>query len=228
LTVGLVYEYPWGDFRIAFSPFNSKAAYEWTYNWNKSSETDGLVDPSEGPQPGLYQKLEIVDRRLDHRFFMGALQELYWRVSLQKDESRFPVREVRKAVRLRLIKWKELEKKPKVVAYLQEAPYEELVQTMHQIISGERTEFFTAKEYAAFPYRLTGELDKDFKGQCIITGFHGCRVATINEKTEAAQELFHRLKIKLPIEKNSGPGIRISPVPGPLLDRIAEEQTNNQ
>lgn len=227
LTVGLVYQYPWGELEIAFSPFYSKSAYEWTYRWYKSSETDGLIDTAEVPRLTLQEELKAVDQCLDQGDYRLALQKLYWKVSGPADVAdvgRLPSKEVRDAVRARLIRWKELEKKPEVVAYLRAACYAELVEAMWQIISCQRTDFFTAKEYAAFPYVLTGQFDKDFHGQCEISGFRGYRVSVINEKTEAAQKLFDLLKIRLPIEKYAGAGMKISPLPGPLLDRIAEEQ----
>ncbi len=162
LTVSLVYEYPWGEFAIAFSPFYSKSAYEWTCRWFKSSEADGLLDPSAGPKPTLQERLKVVDQFLDQDNYKGALQQLYWKVNGQVPADRFPSREVRDAVRARLIRWKELENKPGVVAYIRAAAYAELVETMEQIIFRQRTDFFTAKEYAAFPYLLTGNMDKEF------------------------------------------------------------------
>lgn len=220
----LTYEYPWGEIGFSFSPFNSKAADSITYYWAKSSECDGLVDPLEGPQPSLEDRLKDIDAWYTKGEKDWAFKELYYRIAshLPQEENRAKRREY---VRERLIRWKENEMKPEVVAYLKIAPGRELEESMKNIIFRTRADFFTIDEYKKYPYFLNGNMDENFNGQCLLIGFNGELIATIKEKTEAAQKFFDLHKVKLPFNAQllKGP-LYISPLNGPLIDQIEDEQ----
>jgi len=225
LVSALTYEYPWGEVDFAFSPFNSKSADQITYRWAKSSECDGLVDPFEGPQPSLEDKLKDIDDWYSKGEKKRAFKMLYWKVAnLVPGVSTTEARQRREAVRERLVRWKENEMKPEVVAYLKVAPYKELAESMSQIIFCTRAEFFTLKEYKKFPYRLRGEMDESLNGHSCVEGFKGCRIIAIEEKTEAAKRFFSLYKVKLPFKVYVDNAIYISPLNGTLIDQIEEEQ----
>lgn len=225
LVSALTYEYPWGEVDFAFSPFNSKSADQITYRWAKSSECDGLVDPFEGPQPSLEDKLKDIDDWYSKGEKKRAFKMLYWKVAnLVPGVSTTETRQRREAVRERLIKWKENEMKPEIVAYLKVAPYKELEESMRQIIFCTRAEFFTLKEYKKFPYRFRGEMDESLNGHSCVEGFKGCRIIAIEEKTEAARRFFSLYKVKLPFKVYVDNAIYISPLNGTLIDQIEEEQ----
>ena len=225
LVSSLTYEYPWGEVEISFSPFEAKAAQSITYRWAKSSECDGLVDPSAEPQPSLDEKLKDIDDWYSKGEKKYAFQQLYWKIAnLVPGLSTTEARQRREAVRERLIKWKENEMKPEIVAYLKVAPYKELAESMSQIIFCTRAEFFTLKEYKKFPYRFRGEMDESLNGHSCVEGFKGCRIIAIEEKTEAARRFFNQYKVKLPFKIYVDNPIYISPLNGPLIDQIEEEQ----
>jgi hypothetical protein len=225
LTNSLIYEYPWGELEIAFSPFKSKSAYEWHFSWFKSSECDGLKAPFQEPQPTFEERLKNIDKLLDQRNYHQTFMEIYRAISTITSLDRFPHKIERDAIRSRLIRLKELERKPEIVAYLKVAPFSELLPMSNMIMCGpRRSDFFTTKEYAAQKYLLTGKLDKNFNGQCDIIGFKGERIAVINEKTKSAQKLFSSLEVKLPLDFTGKPGLEIHRLPGALLDQIGEEQ----
>lgn len=225
LTVGLTYEYPWGEVQFSFSPFGNKAVYEIDYRWAKSSECDGLQDPEDKPKLSLDEKLKEIDKwyALGERKY--AFQELYWQVGKWSsfEHSSERLRYIT-ALRNRLISWRGVENKPEVVAYLKIAPAQEIIETMWQIISKQRLDFFTAKEHAKFPYPIYGELDHDFNGQLVIDGFAGERIISIEEKTEAGKQFVNSQKMKLPFKGYRDGTLTISPLPGPLIDQIADEQ----
>lgn len=225
LTNSLIYEYPWGELEIAFSPFQSKSAYEWTFRWFKSSECDGMKDPFLEPQPSFEEQMQLIDRLLEKREFQQVLGKIEKAAGTATLLDRFPPQIERDAIRNRLIKLKELQNQPEIVAYLRIAPFKELVTMSHLILCGpRRSDFFTANEYADQKYLLLGKLDKEFNGHCEIIGFGGERIAEINEKTEAAQKLFTSFKVELPFDFTGKPGLEIHHLPGALLDQIAEEQ----
>jgi hypothetical protein len=220
----LTYEYPWGEIGFSFSPFGSKAAESITYYWAKSSECDGLVDPREGPQPSLEDRLKEIDAWYSKGEKDWAFKELYYTIAghLPQEENTAKRREY---VRERLIRWKENEMKPEVVAYLKIAPGRELEESMKDIIFCTRADFFTIDEYKKYPYFLNGNMDENFNGQCVLIGFNGELIATIKEKTEAAQKFFDLHKVKLPFNAQLLKGPRyISPLNGPLIDQIEDEQ----
>jgi hypothetical protein len=219
----LTYEYPWGEVGFSFSPFGSKAAESITYYWAKSSECDGLIDPREGPQPSLEDRLKDIDAWYTKGEKDWAFKQLYGWIArhLPREESTVMRRE---AVRERLIKWKENEMQPEVVAYLKVAPGNELEESMKDIIFGFRTDFFTINEYKKYPYRLAGNMDESLNGQCLLVGFKGELIAAIKEKTEAAKRFFDLYKVKLPFNTDSDGPIYISPLNGPLIDQIEDEQ----
>ena len=220
----LTYEYPWGEIGFSFSPFGSKAAESITYYWAKSSECDGLIDPREGPQPSLEDRLKDIDAWYTKGEKDWAFKELYYTIAghLPREENTAKRREY---VRERLIRWKENEMKPEVVAYLKIAPGRELEESMKDIIFCTRADFFTIDEYKKYPYFLNGNMDENFNGQCVLIGFKGELIATIKEKTEAAQKFFDLHKVKLPFNAQLLKGPRyISPLNGPLIDQIEDEQ----
>jgi hypothetical protein len=225
LVSSLTYEYPWGEVDFAFSPFYSKAADSITYRWAKSSECDGLVDPFEGPQPSVEDKLKDIDDWYSKGEKKWAFKMLYWKIAnLVPGVSTTEARQRREAVRERLIKWKENEMKPEIVAYLKVAPYKELAESMRQIIFCTRADFFTLKEYKKFPYQLVGEIDESLNGHCWVEGLKDCRIIAIEEKTDAARRFFNLYKVKLPFKVYVDNPIYISPLNGPLIDQIEEEQ----
>ncbi|MFA6213012.1 MAG: hypothetical protein WCT03_16800 [Candidatus Obscuribacterales bacterium] len=225
LTSSLIYEYPWGEVEISFSPFEAKTAYSIIYRWAKSSECDGLVSPQDGPQPSLEDRLKDIDDRYNKGEKKSAFKELYWNIAaLVPGISSTEAAKRREAVRERLIKWKENEMKPEIVAYLRTAPYRELEESMEDIIFCTRADFFTLKEYEKFSYRLMGEMDESFNGHCSLEGSTRGRVIAIEEKTEAAKRFFDVYKIKLPFKAYSDDPRYISPLNGPLIDQIEEEQ----
>ena len=224
-TNSLVYEYPWGELDIAFSPFHSKAAYALAFRWFKSSECDGLVDHFEGPQPTFEQRLQTIDGALDKKDFHKAFLEID-RLSVESTLfDRFPPKEERDAIRRRIIRLKELENKPDIVAYLREASFQEIAKITYLIDCGhKRDDYPTPKEAAAQKYWLMGKLSKDYSGQLEIIGFEGERIATITEQTEAAQKFLDSLKVTLPCDLTGEHSVSLSPLPAALIDQIAEEQ----
>lgn len=222
---GTIYEYPWGEVEFSFFPSFYEKPLQITFRWSKSSESDGLNDPAFHQIKRLDEKLTKIDLAYANGERKQAFEDLYWQVgSWSTIEHSTERLRYLAALRDRLIKWNELENKPEVVAYLRSASINEIIETMHQIYRNRRQDFFTATEQAKIPYLAYGELDQDFKGHLQIIGFDDAPIIEIDGNTAAVKEFLSLQKIKLPFNVKRESAVRLSTLPGPLIDRIAEEQ----
>lgn len=222
---GTIYEYPWGEAEFSFFPSYYENQFRITFRWSKSSESDGLNDPAFHQKKRLNEQLTKIDLAYANGERKQAFEDLYWQVgSWSTIEHSTERLRYLAALRDRLIKWNELENKPEVVAYLRSASINEIIETMHQIYRKRRQDFFTATEQAKIRYLAYGELDQDFKGHLQIVGFDDAPIIEIEGNTEAVKEFLSLQKIKLPFKAKRESAVTLSPLPGPLIDRIAEEQ----
>ncbi len=225
IFASLVYQYPWGEVEFLFIHAKPDLLTQITLRWAKSTDCDGLPEFVPAPETTIDEKLKHIDELHSSGERQAALKELYEQVA--KGEASIVSlleHDYREAVRQRLIKWKETESKPEVVTYLKVAPFTEIAETMHQIIDGKRSDFYTEKEFASFPYKLIGEMNEKLSGRCFVQGRDGFFVAIISEDSASTRSFFNSNKIELPFKATASNAATISPLNGPLIDQIATDQ----
>ncbi|CAN5339761.1 hypothetical protein BH11CYA1_BH11CYA1_26660 [soil metagenome] len=219
-----IYEFPWGEISANFFPRKPNHTYRLNFIWNKSSETDGLEELPRREMFTLQDGFQAIDLSLSQGNFGKALDQISSLQMLKTISGSPPNLAFKSGVRERLIRLKQLENKPEVVAYIQTASFEELVKMLEFIKEERRSDFFTSKERDEQIYNLGGKLDKNFKGHLLICGYQDERIALIEKKTPAAEKLLKDLKISLPVEEFKLYKVKGSSLPGPLLDKIDKEQ----
>ncbi|CAN5396120.1 hypothetical protein BH11CYA1_BH11CYA1_03890 [soil metagenome] len=221
--------YSWGEVAVTFN-YHGGLATSLSFTWKDSRDAAAKQKAQDDaarawqavvPDPPTLENFRRkIDNLIDNARYDEALKKMYIALCWLENP---PTKEVRDALRPRLVRLKQEENKSKIAKYLSEAPFGQIAIFLHGIQSGAKTEFLTPEEYSTGNYYLKGCMNKDYVGNCEISGGRYFERVNIRGKTDATKKLFAALNIEVPFDYQNT-YLKIAPPPGPLIDDVLDQQ----